>query len=295
MGAMPAYQAAESGPTPGDFSAEAWADLWREARDSSPLKASQISRPGRWGDFYSQVGAAWLHAWGEPWVLGRRVSEFLARQGLLEPGRTVLDLGCGPGSLAVPLAEAGAWVVGLDAAPGMIRALRAEASRRGLANLEAHCQCWTQAGSLPRHDLVLAAFFPEALEPQGLGRMEELSRGSCALVLASGEEPFVFRRELWRRVMGPGQGRSDMHLVCALGYLLATGRRPHLAHLAWPGRYDRPLEEVVEYYKHYFGLFGHDGQDTDEAIRATLAPYVENNRVKAQGRVEVGVIWWGRP
>lgn len=292
MGAMPTCQRAECVPRPDEFSAEAWADFWREARNSSPLKNSQTTHPDRWRNFYHRVGADWLHAWGEPWVLGRRVGEFLAAQGLLQPGATVLDLGCGPGSLAVPLAEAGARVKGLDSAPGMIEALRAEAARRGLDNLEARCQCWTQARTLPRHDLVLAAFFPEALEPEGLARMESLSRGCCVLVLAGGAEPFAFRRELWRRVMGESHGRSDVHLACALNYLLATGRRPHLAHLDWPGRFDRPLEPVVQYYKNYFGLFGRDSRATERTIRDTLAPHVDNARVKAEGRVEIGVVWW---
>jgi hypothetical protein len=125
--------------------------------------------------------------------------------------------------------------------------------------------------------------------------MERLSRGSCALVLANGEETFAFRRELWQMVMGACHGRSDFHLTCALNYLLCTGRRTHLANLAWPGRYDRPLDEVVEYYENCFGLFGNDGQATRKSILATLAPYVEDGRVRSEGRVEVGVIFWERP
>ena len=45
---------------------------------------------------------------------------------LLRPGSTVLDLGCGPGRIAVPLAALGHRVTGVDNGPGMIAALPGE-------------------------------------------------------------------------------------------------------------------------------------------------------------------------
>lgn len=45
----------------------------------------------------------------------------------------VVDLGCGGGLLALPLAERGARVVGVDLSEGSLRAARSEARRRGIA------------------------------------------------------------------------------------------------------------------------------------------------------------------
>ena len=47
-------------------------------------------------------------------------------------GPRVLDLGCGTGRLAIPLAEAGKAVTGLDAAPTMLKQARAKAADRPL-------------------------------------------------------------------------------------------------------------------------------------------------------------------
>jgi len=49
----------------------------------------------------------------------------------LAPGDAVLDLGCGPGSLAIPFARAGMAVTAMDPEPSMLDAARAAAS--GLA------------------------------------------------------------------------------------------------------------------------------------------------------------------
>jgi len=47
-------------------------------------------------------------------------------------GRTILDLGCGDGDLAVELRRQGAIVTGIDASPEMIQAAKARAQREGV-------------------------------------------------------------------------------------------------------------------------------------------------------------------
>ena len=50
---------------------------------------------------------------------------------LAPPGSTVLDLGCGTGSLAVLLSEGGHAVTGVDLSPRMIEAAEAKAAKHG--------------------------------------------------------------------------------------------------------------------------------------------------------------------
>jgi SAM-dependent methyltransferase len=65
---------------------------------------------------------------------------------------TLLDVGCGPGSLALPLADRYARVIGLDPDPGMLREAErlAAAAHPPITNVR-----WLQARAeeLPRHDL----------------------------------------------------------------------------------------------------------------------------------------------
>ena len=58
---------------------------------------------------------------------------FVARLGNLE-GLDVLDLGCGDGTTAIPEAQAGANVLGVDIASNLVAAGKARAERLGVAN-----------------------------------------------------------------------------------------------------------------------------------------------------------------
>jgi ubiquinone/menaquinone biosynthesis C-methylase UbiE len=51
----------------------------------------------------------------------------------LKPGDAVMDLGCGPGLLAIPLARLGMRVVAVDPEPDMLAACRAAAGAAGVA------------------------------------------------------------------------------------------------------------------------------------------------------------------
>jgi len=60
------------------------------------------------------------------------IARVVTRVGL-ESGDSVMDLGCGPGLLAIPFAEAGMKVTGVDPEPDMLAAAAQEAKAAGVA------------------------------------------------------------------------------------------------------------------------------------------------------------------
>jgi SAM-dependent methyltransferase len=65
----------------------------------------------------------------------RESGEALVRAIGVAPGERVLDLGCGDGTTALPAAQLGADVLGVDIASNLVRAGQARAREAGLANL----------------------------------------------------------------------------------------------------------------------------------------------------------------
>jgi SAM-dependent methyltransferase len=76
---------------------------------------------------------SYVHNAGFVSALGTGVVELLAAQ----PGERVLDLGCGEGTLAQALQEAGCQVVGVDASAQLVEAARARGVHALVANGEA--------------------------------------------------------------------------------------------------------------------------------------------------------------
>jgi SAM-dependent methyltransferase len=136
-----------------------------------------------WAELYDDLLAEVLLVRGDPADTARTLS-YLISQLRLEPGSRVLDQCCGIGSLALPLAQAGYQVVGVDQAKGYVARARGEASRAGLS-VELHaadafefvarppCRAvlnwWTSFGYATDDEtnlqMLLRAF--ESLEPGG--------------------------------------------------------------------------------------------------------------------------------
>ena len=80
---------------------------------------------------------AWMVELDNPFASSHNAANIIRRL-RISPGMKVLDVGCGPGRLAVPLAQAllpEGEVLALDLQPGMIERARAKARRAGVTNI----------------------------------------------------------------------------------------------------------------------------------------------------------------
>src|SRR5690349_12036823 len=62
----------------------------------------------------------------------RSASETILDKAGVQSGDTLLDVACGTGNLAIPAAERGAIVTGIDITPKLVEICRAEAAAKGL-------------------------------------------------------------------------------------------------------------------------------------------------------------------
>ncbi len=79
---------------------------------------------------------------------------------LITPADSVLDIGCGPGRLAVPIAQRCARVTALDVAPAMLEVCQENARQAGLTNLQTRLLNWEDAvigENIDPHDVVIAS------------------------------------------------------------------------------------------------------------------------------------------
>jgi ubiquinone/menaquinone biosynthesis C-methylase UbiE len=93
-------------------------------------------------------------------ALMRESGEAVAKSLGVDPPIRALDLGCGDGTTAVPLAKLGAEVVGIDIASNLVEAGKRRAEKEGLKNLKFQEGDATNLQGVPDHsfDLTLSVF-----------------------------------------------------------------------------------------------------------------------------------------
>ena len=137
------------------------------------------------------VWLRWMVELDNPFTRTNRAAEIVSHL-TLEPGMTVLDAGCGPGRLTIPLARAlgpKGRVVALDLQQGMLDRVRAKAACEGLENItcvlaglgEGRLDCGlfdrallvTVIGEIPDREAALKEIW-ESLKPGGLLSVTEV-------------------------------------------------------------------------------------------------------------------------
>lgn len=269
-----------------------WEHAWREFQRESILKSTQQIHPDRWRRFYDETAGLWDQITGHGPDAAEAALRALDTQHHLEPDMTALEIGCGPGNLAMALAARGVKVTAMDDSAGMTSILRSRMQSQGTNNIKIVEAKWEDSPPAAEHDLVMAAFFPQAMTPAGIQRMESGARQTCALVVGAGQETFPLRREIWRKIMPDPLPKINFHLPCAMAYLLTSGRNPNLQHFNWQASLCMPSDAVVDYFQAYLAIFDKQGHEVREAIEAVVSTYAKDGVLKIEAEASAALIHW---
>ena len=172
------------------------------------------------------------------------VREFIARMDLSDAS-SILDIGCGTGNLALPLAGRVRRVHALDFSAEMLRLLRANARAEGVRNLTTHRLAWADDWTrLPRADIAICSRAMDTLDLRAaLEKMNAQARLRCYLTLHAGGtflSADVYR--VLRRVIVP---RPNYMYAVNILYQMGIRARVDFLHTAGGLTYDSP-EQFVE-------------------------------------------------
>ncbi|MFZ3048941.1 MAG: class I SAM-dependent methyltransferase [Desulfatirhabdiaceae bacterium] len=269
-----------------------WHEIWETTRSQSILQQTQSNAPDRWQSFYNTVSDIWQVMTGDGKSLSRTAAGLLIREGVVRTGDSVLDIGCGPGALALAFAENGILTTALDSSPAMLSRMMAEATGHGLTGIVPVHSDWCDYRPTVFFDLVIAAFFPPAMSPSGINRMESLSSGFCAMIVGTGNESFPIRKKLWKRLIQTPIPHPGRHLICAINYLMTSNRNPNVNHFSLPVSIKPPIETIRRYYQRYFSIFGIDELRVKDALETELTGFLQTDDGSLPGQMDAALIWW---
>ena len=179
--------------------------------------------------------------------------------------RTLLDVGCGPGTIALALAPRLDRVWGLDYSRGMLDAMMGHAAARGLGNVEPILRSWEDDWSdVPACDLVLASRSTLVRDMEdALARLDaKAKRRVCLTSLVGGR----FVRADVLEVLGR-ERLAYPDYVYIVNLLHRMGRHPRLDYIRAGRRSDerQGLDQIVRRVEFSLGSLSEDERQRLEA------------------------------
>ena len=114
-----------------------------------------------------------------------RILRLLRRLGADFSGRDILDIGCGTGVYALPLAGKAGKVLGIDSSPAMLKVFRSQARARKIKNALCLQAAWAKvpaAGIRDGFDIALASMTNAISGKADLLKMEAAARERCVYI-----------------------------------------------------------------------------------------------------------------
>ncbi len=210
-----------------------------------------------------------------------------------EDSKTFIDVGCGCGTLAIPLAKAGKRVTALDPSPAMMEILKEEIKRQGIRNIKPVNHAWGEV-RLKRHDVLICANVPELLKDSEVFLKEADRLARRAVFLIEGVDPRrdkFYYRELYPLVFKKHFPERSDYLKTYIN-LHRQGIFANVEIIEYD--FDQPfdsLDEAVEFWKEYMGIV------TDEHNK-TLRDFLKKRLEKrdkgflARFHKRSAIVWW---
>lgn len=189
--------------------------------------------------------------------------EFVRRMDLGD-ARTLLDVGCGAGTIALRVAAQLEQVIGLDYSAGMLERMRERAAAQNLNNVRTCLRAWDDDWSdVPQCDIVVAS--RSSMVPDMayiLEKMTNHARCRCYMThLADGHFGDAAIAELLGR-----KKRAFPDYIYIVNLLHRMGIHPRLDYIVLPGRL-AGTDNVDEFIKKVTWTFGDLSDDETQRLR----------------------------
>lgn len=153
-----------------------FARMYREHKAATDFKGKTSSD---WDEKSRDMAASVINS---PYV-----NDFISRMEITGD-EVVLDIGCGPGTLAIPLAKQVKEVIAIDFSAQMLAELEAYAAREGVTNIKTYHIGWEDDWSiLPPVDIAVASRSVEVKDiDTALSKMSTHARKACYVTYKAG-------------------------------------------------------------------------------------------------------------
>ena len=241
-----------------------WNELWQEARRQKSWKKKKRQD---WDN--RAAGFAKRN-------IDSEYAEIFLQLSKPEPHWRVLDIGCGPGTLALPLAARVKSVTAIDFSAAMLQELEKRAAAQGITNITAIQASWTDDWrqlAIPVHEVVISSRSLSVFDLRGaLEKMNSWATEKVFIADRVGSGPFD--PDLFAAVGRPFDPGPDYIFTVNLLYQLGIHPKIDYIELERTKTY-ASRDEALESCRWMF-------DDLDPAEEERLAAYVDERLVRQE-------------
>lgn len=215
----------------------------------------------------------------------------------LKPESRVLDIGAGPGSLSIPLAQRVKHVTAVEPAEGMMEVMKENIETYALKNIDCVYKDWeavdVSSDLCPPYDIVFASYSLGMRDIRAsIRKMVEVSSGYVYLYWFAGETSWdIHSRKLWPSLHGC-EYRQGPKVDVLYNVLYDMGIYPNMK--VFPFEHTNcfeNLEEAVEHFKPQYSAFS---PEQEEILRFYLQEVLEEEKgaLVQRGWSTRVKLWW---
>jgi len=226
-----------------------WEEMWRDALNNDTRSCSNaLSQQERY-DYIASLFKKWMEFDDYPLKVLERIR--------IKPEWSVLDVGCGTGAIAIPVAQMVKSVTAMDFSVQMLQILRSDAEKNHITNLQTMQHSWEDISvgmDIQPHDVVIMS--------RSLGSMTNIRESLYKVNQAAIHQAYI---TAW----GGGERKMNHGIMEALGQeyhdvpdylyvfniLAQIGIRPHIEHITCSSRVAYPsIAEALHNYQYLLHL-----------------------------------------
>jgi 2-polyprenyl-3-methyl-5-hydroxy-6-metoxy-1,4-benzoquinol methylase len=274
-----------------------WEHLWLEAKRGSVLEKRpedlEIAVYDRGAEAYRNAIKEKSYEYRQILEYGQQIVDVL--KDIIKPDFEVLDIGTGPGTLAIPIARLVKNVVALDPSKGMITALEESAVTEGIDNIATINKTWQgvdDAEIREKFDLVISSEVVWQFDDVGtqLMRIHDASRKYCCVILHAGLTDNL-DSELWSMIMNK-EYNFGIDYIYIYNILHSKEIYANVNVIDYNYTFEKSVNDAIEYYVYLFDLY----TELTPRIKKIIKDYIVENAVNGvyhrESKMKSAVMWW---
>ena len=227
------------------------------------------------------------HELPDPFFIG-----YLIKEGILTHDSTVLDIGAGTGTYALPFGRYCREVTALEPVESCLNVLNHRSKLWGLNNIQTVCDYWETFQPTKAFDVTFSSMCPAICNTEELRRMEEMTDKTCCLIAVQRGSYEKHRKSIMAQLQIKPQGGMTTEAIHYINALYLMGRQPNVKFWETKHTCHIPSPRILEQYPTYFEIFGVPKEKAFSFLEKYLTEHAVGGFLEEEICLRQALIYW---